>query len=90
MKICPNVLTSQSAQCEYCGQFLQFIPSFAMCSMLCAGFSSNNSGLDFLQCLTYPVLAMVHPQWFTCDYLLAMATRNNHDMKMYELSMEKS
>ena len=24
--------------------------------------------------LNYPVLAMVHPRWFTCDYLLAMAT----------------
>ena len=28
--------------------------------------------------LTYPVLVMVHLQWFTCDELLAMTTRNNH------------
>ena len=33
---------------------------------------------------------MVHPRLFTCDYLLAMATGNNHCMKMYDLSMERS
>ena len=35
--------------------------------------------------MSYPVLAMVHPRWSTCNYLLTMATRNNHYMKMFEL-----
>ena len=33
--------------------------------------------------LAYTVLAMVHPRWFTCDDLLATATRNNHHMNYH-------
>ena len=39
--------------------------------------------------LTYPVLAMVHLQWFTCDESLAMATRHNRHIMLYELSLER-
>ena len=37
---------------------------------------------------TYPVLPMMHLRWFPCDYLLAMATRNNSCTMLYELSLE--
>ena len=29
-----------------------------------------------------------HLQWFTCDELLAMATRNNRHIILYELSLD--
>ena len=44
--------------------------------------------LYLLQHLEYPEFAMVHLQWFTCDELLAMATKNNCCIILYELSLE--
>ena len=43
-------------------------------------------GGGLLRRLAYPVLAMVHLQWFTCDELLGMATRNNCRIMLYDLS----
>ena len=37
-----------------------------------------------------PVLAMVHPQWFTCDNLLAIATRNTENRMRIDLDIKGS
>ena len=50
--------------------------------------SSFQKQLYLLQRLGYPVLEMVHLQWFTCDELLAMGTRDNRHIMLYELSLE--
>ena len=50
--------------------------------------SSFQKQLKLLQRLAYPVLAMVHLRYFTCDELLAMGTRNNRNIMLYELSHE--
>ena len=61
-----------------------------------AGFACNllttecdNQLVKAVITLTYPVLAMVHLQRFTCDESLAMATRHNRHIMLYELSLER-
>ena len=41
-----------------------------------------------LEHLAYSVLVMAHMQWFTCDVLLAMVTKDNRRIMLYELSLE--
>ena len=44
--------------------------------------------LYILQSLTYPILAIMHLPWFTCDYLLAMANKNNSCTMLSKVSLE--
>ena len=76
VKVCVKSLTDVASKCHFCLRFAHY-------RYIRRRFEKQ---LYILQRLTYPVLAMMHLRWFTCDYLLAMATRNC--TIMYELSLE--
>ena len=69
-------LTDVASKCSFCMRFAHYRASRW-------GFTSD------LITVAYTVLAMVHLRWFTCDDLLAMATRNYHHFMLFELSSKR-